>query len=395
MCGTHILQDCRRRGVVCPPPVSSITTVRQEAIATTVPTVTSSVPAPTSTYPPSYSETVPYFPCGRQNVPQPTAATGRQLIEELSTLKDTGCIPAAAREAISVGQRREHLVFLRKLREMPIELRGLPLDRAVVGFLEFLRTKGRWKETTWAKQVGCAAGALARLTEYSTAAANIRLTDSPLWRDVLRQASKKKIAQERSQAEPATLQDVRQTIDRLLKSADPAARHRAAQLAMMWVTCARPGCILQLKRRDVQLTSLGLHVIFVRGKAHELRKGPHPASTKIPEEWKAIVLSALEAVPPHQFLWAFTSLQARCLAIKALSADLRATRQPLQARSIRRGALMALAAAGVSETDILAFSGHSSVQTLRDYIGVTEATRERTSRMRRGAAHLTGGPAQA
>lgn len=312
------------------------------------------------------------------------------MVHLLATLKNQGDLPASAREAISVGQRREHIGCLRRLREMPAELWSLPVDRAVVEVLERQRAKGKWRETTWAKAVGCAAGALSRITEYAAGSCNLRLSDSPLWRDVMRQAAKKKTAQVKCQAEAASLEDVRKTVQRLQASQDPAAKQRAAQLAIMWLTCARPGCILQLKGRDVHLSAQNLQVVFVRGKAHELGKGPLPVSSRVPAEWTGCIEAALKT-PADRFIWQFPSLTARILAVKALSADLRETRRELQARSVRRGALQALAAAGVSEADILAFSGHSTVEVLRDYIGMTEATKERTNRMRRGAAHLIGG----
>jgi integrase len=217
------------------------------------------------------------------------------------------------------------------------------------------------------------------------------MSESPVWRDVERQAAKCCTSQEKEKASPATFEEVDVTVKRLMTTNDPAAHHRAAQLAIMWATACRPGCLLQLQRRDIQLEAHALHVVFKRGKGHEMGKAPHPVHTILPALWVPIVAAVLAARQPEEFLWLFPSWQARCLGTKALTHDLRQTRPALQARSLRRGALMRMASSGVSEAQLLAFSDHAEVRTLREYIGVTREVTDRAQVMMTGANHLLGG----
>mgnify|MGYP001573383159 FL=1 len=72
---------------------------------------------------------------------------------------------------------------------------------------------------------------------------------------------------------------------------------------------------------------------------------------------------------------------------------LREIRPRLQGRSLRRGSLQCLAAAGVPTETLLAFSGHTQLETLLRYLDFGAKPSERTHRAQDAALrHLGGGP---
>jgi hypothetical protein len=70
---------------------------------------------------------------------------------------------------------------------------------------------------------------------------------------------------------------------------------------------------------------------------------------------------------------------------------LRRVHPKLEQRSMRRGALTSIARCGATEQELMLFSGHTQIRTLRRYLGWTNApvTRQRTTEI--GGMHTTRG----
>ena len=127
-------------------------------------------------------------------------------------------------------------------------------------------------------------------------------------------------------------------------------------MALGWLTCARIGCIAQLRREDVVLHQSGnVSVTFRRGKAVRSR-GPYTVHSRVPGQWRQLLNNQLQ----HNHPFTTSSAQVRDA--------LRTVDRRLEQRSLRRGALQTLARAGVEEHDLLHFSGHTTLAMLRRYL---------------------------
>lgn len=135
---------------------------------------------------------------------------------------------------------------------------------------------------------------------------------------------------------------------------------RAMALLLGWLTAARLGCIRQLSKQHVRWDDKTTSVTFHLGKGARAR-GPYtvhalPIPPEFKSRWEAYVKSRE------------TKLFPRHLTGSSLKNALRTVDVSLEQRSIRRGALQAMAARGVSEETLMHYSGHTQVGTLRRYL---------------------------
>jgi integrase len=157
---------------------------------------------------------------------------------------------------------------------------------------------------------------------------------------------------------------------------------------LAWVTAARCGCILQLRRQDITLGPNGkLAILFRRGKG-ALVRGPYTVHSCVPNSALGELQTLLADLQPSQRVFPPTTKGSE------LKDALRAVQGPnepkLEQRSIRRGSLMALASTGLSEKELLHFSGHTNVTTLRRYLDWGRASKHLGDTMLRGATVAFG-----
>ena len=126
-------------------------------------------------------------------------------------------------------------------------------------------------------------------------------------------------------------------------------------LATDWVVSGRTGDVLKLNVQDVQIQRNQITVTFRKGKT-VAKRGPFSVHSTIPEEWLHLFQTPRESGKLCK-----TTVAAVCAAIK--KAD-----KQLSNRSLRRGSLQAMAAAGTTDEILLMFSGHKSVSTLHRYL---------------------------
>lgn len=214
-------------------------------------------------------------------------------------------------------------------------------EMAIIETLERLRQIRKWKWSSMLRNMASLQGAL---KHYDVS------LDTPQWKMALRGVAIKAREERPKQAHPATADNVQKAIDN--------ANHAptAAAIALGWVTCARIGCISQLRKEDVVLQQNGsISVTFRRGKAVRSR-GPYTVHSKIPPPWMNLIHNQLQLNNP--FL----------ASAKEVRETLRRADRRLEQRSLRRGALQTLAIAGVDENDLLHFSGHTTLAMLRRYL---------------------------
>jgi hypothetical protein len=160
-------------------------------------------------------------------------------------------------------------------------------------------------------------------------------------------------------------------------------------ILLAWVSAARCGCILQLRRQDVTFTPDGrLSLLFRRGKG-ALVRGPYTVHTCVPPSALADFQLLLVDLPPSQKIFPATTKGSD---LKEALREAQTPNEPLlEQRSIRRGSLMALAGTGISEKELLHFSGHTNGTTLRRYLDWGRASKHLGETMLRGAVMVFGG----
>ena len=276
--------------------------------------------------------------------------TGRDVVNLWVT--DAGT-PHLARLGVAKTTAQAHRRALRQLASMPEALRDLPLGKALVEMHTQLREQKKWQWSTTVTKMATTHGALRLLPLYSSAPYAILLKQDPTWVMAMRATGQKARQQHPNQPKAATGEQVRLAVD---SCPLPAVKNA---LRLSWRTAGRGGDILLLRPHNVSVQGEILAVNFVRGKTAKV-KGPYTVHTTLPPQE---FLDYLEEAKKSGQQWLFPQVKGA-----HLKNALRVIDPSLEQRSLRRGAIQALAATGLSDEELLHYSGHSSVQMLRRYL---------------------------
>jgi len=226
----------------------------------------------------------------------------------------------------------------------------------------------RWKHQTLHRHLCSVVGALANLPLYSNVPCPVTFRFDPEFKAALGS-----IHQDAQQSQPSG--QTAASVDHMAVAVEeePTLWVQAA-LIIMWVTCARPGCILQLRPEDVTLDiETGLLTInFRAGKGVKLR-GPYTVPAHLASTWKEIVDRYLRArtnmktnspllFPPVDKV---TTLNQR---MPTMLRSLRVANPALNMRSMRRGSLQTLAMSGMPIKQVMERAGHTNERTTRRYL---------------------------
>lgn len=279
----------------------------------------------------------------------------------------------AAQHSLAESTREAHRRSLNKiLREMPQDLRSKNLASAVLQQLCRTRTEKHWSAATFLRVMATTQGALSQLPFYTNANWSVELNACPEWRAAMKQAQKE--AHESEAVRPPTAMtssEHQQVMERV--KADPET---AAFAAIAWRTCARYGDTAQLRAEDIHLDGTKLRVTWRRGKTVAFR-GPYSIHTKVTEDEARHIRTHLRT--KKHWLWTNRSM----IAVKARDV-LREINPNLEQRSVRRGAIQALAHL-LPHEELCLFTGHKSVKTLLRYLGWGAQPTEHSSRMQTAA----------
>ena len=138
---------------------------------------------------------------------------------------------------------------------------------------------------------------------------------------------------------------------------------------MQWFTGARIGDILPLRRENVKWISSTreLTVTIDAGKVMAKRQ-PYTVETVISPEFAEMLTEYLDVdLKEKDFLFPFTAI-SRADRLDRLNSALKQVDPSLSSRSIRRGALQAMALNGRKLEDIMLFSGPKSKNTSLRYL---------------------------
>ena len=288
-----------------------------------------------------------------QGVPPtlPTANAGEWIkqVRQAHRKEESQLSPSVAR-GLAVSTRNCHRRCIRWLETAPDPEKEEEVSGWLIRLVEEENRKKGWKGTTLATKWATLQGCLVNLPLYRQGVPPVLLRNSPEWGMGLKGAGNAGKASVPSQPMPLTLQLLKEAI-----ALEPMKAVRVA-LELAWISAARGGDILKLRTRDVEETGEGTRIKFVIGKTATSQ--PYTvATTVLSEEAKEYLKE------PRETEWLFPGLSG-----EAIKRAVRRAHPRLEQRSVRRGAIQTLAATGMEDAEILHYSQHRSLDTLRRYL---------------------------
>lgn len=274
-----------------------------------------------------------------------------------------------------------HRRILGELSKLPAEFHSLPLGTALVNYFNQQRKRRHHRWSTALTKMATAHGALRLLPLYAKAD-SVMLKECVVWMQSMKAVSKQTKQEVPNQATPATWELVEEAL-----SKEPQLFVRMA-LMLTWMTCGRGGDVLQLGPSCVEVQETGLMVHFRRGKTVKTR-GAYSIFTPLPpEKYRVQFLAFLAEAVKAKRKWLFERVQGN-----HIKESIRRANPKLEQRSLRRGAIQTLAATGLSDEELLKYSGHTNVQMLRRYLNFGKLSGEGRRLQSQAAPLLLNNPA--
>ena len=292
----------------------------------------------------------------------------------LTTLKmREGVVDDLALRSLAKSTVKAHRRMLRFLSALPSKYHDLNLDRAMEQYLLETKSARRWLPTTMMVKMATAHGALRLLPLYVEGELPVLMRESVTWMSAMKAAGKMAKQHPPTQPAVATWREVEEAIKK-----EPNVDVRMA-LLVTWLTCGRGGDVLLLKPSNVEVTTREakgkrtevMAVSFWKGKTVKTR-GSYTVFTQPPPkqfqpEWEEY----LRSKRGERYLF-------RGVRGAQIKEALRRVNPKLEQRSLRRGAIQALAATGLKDEELLHYSGHTNVTMLRRYLNFGKVSGEGT-----------------
>lgn len=270
-----------------------------------------------------------------------------------------------ASRALAKSTVMSHKRVLRALMKLPERYWELPLDRAMEQYFLDEKAAKKWLPTTTVVKMANAHGALRLLPLYVEKELPVLMRESVIWTQAMKAAAKCAKQMPPQQPTAATWAEVAQAV-----KSEPVVAIKMAVL-MAWLTFGRGGDVLLLKPSDVVMTSKesagkeggskGMAVSFWKGKTVKTRGSYTVFTQPPPPEFLEEFVAFHKAMRAEQYLF-------KGVAGAQIKIALRRANPQLEQRSLRRGAIQAVAATGISDTEMLHYSGHTNVAMLRRYL---------------------------
>jgi hypothetical protein len=211
----------------------------------------------------------------------------------------------------------------------------------------------------------------------------------PAWHNAMKTVSLEAAQDECLDRPAATLEAIWEAIE--MTSIDIQA-----VLAIAWFTAARIGDVLKLERMDILYYRMDLHlpevpmsVVYRKGKGARFTQ-PYTVPTLVPGPIAGILDRFLAPCPRQAMLFPVTSPAAYRWFSMRVTAALRAADATLCQRSVRRGALQTMAKKGVPWENLMIFSGHKRLDTLKRYLSFGRHDGAAVVMAQTAARHLGG-----
>ena len=320
------------------------------------------------------------FRCGQVQRPLLAALKG----DALRNLRLFAASTSTDESGKSKEVRQRHQCALRRMQSAFRDRRFWPMSLAgaIVAMHRERAAANHWKSATLQRELANVAGAFQDLPLYSNSPVSFSLNDSAEFRNAMR-ATQLRANEEQIGSQPAaTMAQTRRAIS---KAPDVPVK---VAIALTYSCAGRVGDVLKVKRQEVTMekdfmATGAIKVAFCRGKGARFSQ-PYTVPTTCPPEWRSLVHQYLQGM--ESSAWLFPG-GTQTFGVKVNMA-LRAVDPEFTVRALRRGALQAMARAGVSIETLLLFSGHKRVETLLRYLNWGAEADERAQLARAAALHL-------
>lgn len=265
---------------------------------------------------------------------------------------------------LSSSTRRQHVVWIWRIKSMPQDLENVDLGTAVVELVLRLAAQRGWKWSTISGNLSAANSALRALPIYTNCRHGIDLSLDPVYRAAMKNAQRlaRLDATDDRLTKPLT-EDQYKAVSRSITI--PQTKLFAD---LLWCFASRPADLRHICREHVVLGLPGRDaeqkthcaLTFTKGKGAAWW-GPYTIHVFLPLPI-AKALTALQSLAkPNTPLFSVHDQARVAAAVKSVPG--------CSLRSFRRGALLALAAKGVKDSDLILLSGHQKAETLGRYLG--------------------------
>ena len=283
--------------------------------------------------------------------------------------------------ALTQSVRRNHLNELSKLQQFikSQQHKSAHLQVYLNLYIAKRRSEAKLSWSTVARLVGSLIGAFAALHYYANGGFHLSLVRWPMIRDLLTHATR--LVAKHGSREPLAAKP-KQVHRAIVKLVNDGQDGEAAALALCWYSAQRPCDVLLLKMDNIKVTlgerPLGegfsgdkFVVKFREGKVVGRIEAYHIHMT-VPNLFAATAINKwLEKRKRSSegTLFRFTNGYRRTKFLTNMRKALKASNTDLELRSLRRGTLQMYNRAGIPEAALLTYSRHTSVPSLRRYLG--------------------------
>jgi integrase len=268
-------------------------------------------------------------------------------------------------DAYSQPVHSRHMRMLHRLAQsIPASWESVPLGTCLLEFIQHESSTRGWQPQTLFREMCNLCGAFAALSLYAVwPGFGVRLSDLPDWTAAMKTARGDSEKAQPHHQTACSAEDIMSAV-----MSEPC-ESTALALLLQWLTAARPGCILKLRKDCIELLpNLGLRVTFRDGKGVAFR-GPYTVHTRWPEAFQDLLHRRLQScASPSEVLIQPRAGNHWAGRMPAMLASLRAVNPELNLRAVRRGALQALAMAGTDTATLMQYSGHTNERTLKRYL---------------------------
>jgi integrase len=224
----------------------------------------------------------------------------------------------------------------------------------LLDFVEDRRIKHGNKWSTVSTNLGNMLGAWRRAQLYVAELVSVNLIEDQLFKAALDNAKQQAKTSVVNSPHPLTAKQFHKVVDYLLKTGKTAA---AIAAILTWCTAARIGDVLTLEANNVIINKSHTSVGFYLAKTCRSR-GPYHVHTSL-GRYERIVRNYV--MDHKDKMWTESTHSEVVEGLKAVH-------WLLEARSMRRGALITMAQNGVDDETLMEFSGHQTKKMLHRYL---------------------------
>jgi integrase len=302
--------------------------------------------------------------------------TGEQLrrVTIFQSINDSAA-SAMAVNGLAETTRAFHLVellaffaFMKRFQS----LLALPVAIIAIAYLRWIsadpKKGGWWLPQTLLRRALNLIGALAALPIYSNANHSVAINFNAEFRAMLKRLGNLAAEAQPTRQRAATFEDITKALQ-----LEQDINVKIA-IILQWFLAARVGDIIGLTKKNLSLQGTHLDVTITEGKAVKIRGQHYSVHTALPTDLADLLRRHMATLSADQLVVGTTdTLKTSAAKTTAINTALKRARAGITTRTIRRGALQAMAMGTaelppVSLETLMSFAGHTREATTKRYL---------------------------